>query len=402
MISALSVLGFMIDGGTDDFDFTCGEVPLIIGHIVQGVPETEFHVGIQLEVLHLAGLVFQFQAVDFAGVRERNEIEQIRVQSVFGGQEPGIADSVMALIGIKFCLRRLPAGIPDSAGITDIVVLAGGIIGDAVIAVARDAEHLRVLVEAVAAACIGYDRKEIITAQIVDPRERGSGCEGVHHCIFESDGQLVVLVPQNDIATVIESLKRCYDKVIPKDMADRYPGMWDGFVLVGSLVSDAPLLLECGVFVPSLEKQIVDALSGGPTVRFTLQKFMEIYPVNYNRMRRYASRRGLSEELSSFLTNLDTERIDMFSKLQRYMAGTAIVKAWVFGSFARGEEKKDSDLDILVDYDPSANLSLLGAIRYKLDMEKLIGREVDLVENGYLKPFAIPSCERDKYLIYER
>ena len=83
-------------------------------------------------------------------------------------------------------------------------------------------------------------------------------CEGVHHCIFESDGQLVVLVPQNDIATVIESLKRCYDKVIPKDMADRYPGMWDGFVLVGSLVSDAPLLLECGVFVPSLEKQIVD------------------------------------------------------------------------------------------------------------------------------------------------
>ena len=84
------------------------------------------------------------------------------------------------------------------------------------------------------------------------------------------------------------------------------------------------------------------------------------------------------------------------------MAGTAIVKAWVFGSFARGEEKKDSDLDILVDYDPSANLSLLGAIRYKLDMEKLIGREVDLVENGYLKPFAIPSCERDKYLIYER
>ena len=96
------------------------------------------------------------------------------------------------------------------------------------------------------------------------------------------------------------------------------------------------------------------------------------------------------------------DRIDMFSKLQRYMAGTAIVKAWVFGSFARGEEKKDSDLDILVDYDPSANLSLLGAIRYKLDMEKLIGREVDLVENGYLKPFAIPSCERDKYLIYER
>lgn len=228
-------------------------------------------------------------------------------------------------------------------------------------------------------------------------------CEGVNHCIFERDGYLEVLVPKSDVPTVIESLKRGYtDKVLPKDVADRYPGMWEGFILVGSLVSDAPLLIESGVAVPSLEKQIVDALTEEQTSRFALQKYMEIYPVNYNRMRRYASRRGLSEELSFFLTTLDTERMEMFSKLQRYMAGTAIVKAWVFGSFARGEEKKDSDLDILVDYDPSANLSLLGAIRYKLDMEKLIGREVDLVENGYLKPFAIPSCERDKYLIYER
>jgi hypothetical protein len=35
-------------------------------------------------------------------------------------------------------------------------------------------------------------------------------------------------------------------------------------------------------------------------------------------------------------------------------------------------------------------------------LESLIGREVDLVQNGFLKPFAVPSAERDKYLIYER
>ena len=74
----------------------------------------------------------------------------------------------------------------------------------------------------------------------------------------------------------------------------------------------------------------------------------------------------------------------------------------MFGSFARREENDSSDLDLLVDYDSTEGLSLLDIVKYKLDLEKLIGREVDLVENGYLKPFALPSAERDKYLIYER
>ena len=79
-----------------------------------------------------------------------------------------------------------------------------------------------------------------------------------------------------------------------------------------------------------------------------------------------------------------------------------IVRAWVFGSFARGEETAESDLDLLVTYDFSHGIGLLQTIRYQLDMEQLIGREVDLVESTSLKPFAIPSAERDKYLIYER
>ena len=76
--------------------------------------------------------------------------------------------------------------------------------------------------------------------------------------------------------------------------------------------------------------------------------------------------------------------------------------AWVFGSFARGEETPESDLDLLVDYDHEVKISLLDIVRFKLDIEKKIQREVDLVENGYLKLFAVASAERDKYLIYER
>ncbi|MBQ2521538.1 MAG: nucleotidyltransferase domain-containing protein [Bacteroidales bacterium] len=92
----------------------------------------------------------------------------------------------------------------------------------------------------------------------------------------------------------------------------------------------------------------------------------------------------------------------MFSLVQDYLAGTQITKAWVFGSFSRGEEKPDSDLDLLIDYDRSSQISLLDLIRYKIDLEKLIHREVDLIEEKSLKPFAVPSAERDKYLIYAR
>ncbi|MBO6081884.1 MAG: nucleotidyltransferase domain-containing protein [Bacteroidales bacterium] len=92
----------------------------------------------------------------------------------------------------------------------------------------------------------------------------------------------------------------------------------------------------------------------------------------------------------------------MFSSLQNYLSSIPVIRAWVFGSFARGEETAESDLDLLVDYDKSEKISLFDIVGYKLEMEKIAGREVDLVENGFLKSFAVPSAEKDKYLIYEK
>ena len=37
-----------------------------------------------------------------------------------------------------------------------------------------------------------------------------------------------------------------------------------------------------------------------------------------------------------------------------------------------------------------------------VDLSERLGREVDLVENGSLMPFAVDNVNRDKYLIYER
>ena len=85
-----------------------------------------------------------------------------------------------------------------------------------------------------------------------------------------------------------------------------------------------------------------------------------------------------------------------------YFKTQPVRKAWLFGSFARGEETPDSDIDILVEYDENARISLLTISHMMGDLEKSTGRRIDLIENGCLLPFAVESANRDKKLIYER
>ncbi|MEM3382249.1 MAG: nucleotidyltransferase family protein [Candidatus Bathyarchaeia archaeon] len=58
----------------------------------------------------------------------------------------------------------------------------------------------------------------------------------------------------------------------------------------------------------------------------------------------------------------------------------------IFGSYIRGEEKKGSDLDILVEFEESAGLSLLEFIRLENYLSEELGVKVDLVEKSTLKP----------------
>ena len=85
-----------------------------------------------------------------------------------------------------------------------------------------------------------------------------------------------------------------------------------------------------------------------------------------------------------------------------YFKTQPVVKAWLFGSFARGEETPESDVDILVQYDDTARISLLTISHMMGELERSTGRRVDLIEDGCLLPFAVESANRDKKLIYER
>ena len=90
----------------------------------------------------------------------------------------------------------------------------------------------------------------------------------------------------------------------------------------------------------------------------------------------------------------------MTKMIAEYFKTQPVLKAWLFGSYSRGEERPDSDVDILVVPDKSKHFSLftLGGM-YK-DLKALLGREVDLITDGGLLPFARESADRDKILIY--
>ena len=88
--------------------------------------------------------------------------------------------------------------------------------------------------------------------------------------------------------------------------------------------------------------------------------------------------------------------------IANYFKTQPVLKAWLFGSFARGEETPDSDVDILVQYDSNAKISLMTISHMMGELEKSTGRRVDLIEDGCLLPFAVESANRDRKLIYER
>lgn len=229
-------------------------------------------------------------------------------------------------------------------------------------------------------------------------------CAGISHCLSQRNGNLFLYAAKVDFPQVQAALQEAQCKVIGEKDWKRFPAELEGFIVLCKLVSDSPVLMEGELPAPAIEKELVDRLCDGRNAPdpLSFQKTMEVYPVNVNRLNRYAARRGATEKVSAMMENLNQERIGMMSRLQRCLATIPVTKAWVFGSYARGEETPESDLDLLVDYDKSAKLSLLDIVRFKLDLEKALGKEVDLIENGYLKPFAVPSAEREKYLVYER
>lgn len=72
----------------------------------------------------------------------------------------------------------------------------------------------------------------------------------------------------------------------------------------------------------------------------------------------------------------------------------------VFGSAARGEMRADSDIDLLVEFLPDAEIDLVDHAGLMLDLSHLLNRRVDLVSKKGLKPLIRDSVLEQARLLY--
>ena len=73
----------------------------------------------------------------------------------------------------------------------------------------------------------------------------------------------------------------------------------------------------------------------------------------------------------------------------------------IFGSRARGDNREDSDYDLLVEFQPSARIGLIEYSRMQIDLSDLLGRKVDLVPKNGLKPLIKERVLAEAEPIYE-
>ncbi len=86
--------------------------------------------------------------------------------------------------------------------------------------------------------------------------------------------------------------------------------------------------------------------------------------------------------------------------LRRYFKNQPVLKVWLFGSFARGDENSGSDIDILVTFDEGVGLFKYASMQS--DLEDILKKDIDLVSETSLLPWVKESVLNDRVLIYER
>ena len=72
----------------------------------------------------------------------------------------------------------------------------------------------------------------------------------------------------------------------------------------------------------------------------------------------------------------------------------------LFGSAARGEMRPDSDIDLLVDFEPEAPIGLLELSAMSREFSTLLGRRADIAIKRALKPRVRPEVLADARILY--
>lgn len=233
---------------------------------------------------------------------------------------------------------------------------------------------------------------------------------GASLCISTMDGSNVVVETDRKVVDkMLVFLRGRYLNVFTFREAIANRSALKDAIVVKALITDSPLVSFEEMNAPSLEKTLVDLVADKDFFRLDdeaihkeFQRAFEVYPINRNRLVRYAGRRGVTASVYDQMAKVDLFRVDIISKIQQTLKKQPVIRAWLFGSWSRMEERPDSDIDLLVDFNNSDSISLLDYTGFMLDIQDITGKQIDYVENGTLLPFANKNANQDKYIIYER
>ena len=108
-----------------------------------------------------------------------------------------------------------------------------------------------------------------------------------------------------------------------------------------------------------------------------------------------------AEQKITYQTNFQNIKTNVLGLIKNVLKKDGRVStAWLFGSVARGEEKLNSDMDIMVEMNTKKQYSMFDLMDIAFLIEQAINRKVDLVEKGYLKDFAAETASNDFIKIY--
>ena len=72
-----------------------------------------------------------------------------------------------------------------------------------------------------------------------------------------------------------------------------------------------------------------------------------------------------------------------------------ISSMWIFGSTIRDDFSDESDIDLVVEFDPEAQITLLTLASLQTDLEKAFGRKVDLITRKAIDDFMNPILKQE-------
>jgi len=89
--------------------------------------------------------------------------------------------------------------------------------------------------------------------------------------------------------------------------------------------------------------------------------------------------------------------------VQDYFKDKPVNEVYLFGSYARGDAKEVSDVDLIVEIDDAKQkLSLYGFIGLQLGIESSLNKKVDLVESHLFFPRVKIQAEKEKIILYKK